>query len=99
MFGQQPKKVEDPPEFYYEAELLPRQRLALLDLIRTRLKGATAANRAFFQSIETELLGCRRVNMPLVRAHLPWAELEVEARRQGCSVFDLLWDRMGAADR
>lgn len=31
----------------------------------------------------------------LPRATLPWAELEAEAARQGCSVADVLFDRAG----
>ena len=91
MFPQK-KEPEKDPEFYYEVELLPKQRQALLDILRVRLKGATAANRAFFLGIETELLGCRRMNMPLIRERLPWAELEREAGRQGCTVVDLIYD-------
>jgi hypothetical protein len=35
----------------------------------------------------------------LRRARLPWAELEAEARRQGCSPADIFFDRAGTHPR
>ena len=36
-----------------------------------------------------------RADLPRRRARLPWAELEAEARRQGCSAADIFLDRAG----
>jgi hypothetical protein len=88
---QQPKEPED--DFYWEVELTPCQRKLMLDLIREGLPGATPAKRAALRLMETQVLGARRMNTALIRAHLDWAEIEAEARREGCSVPDKIWDR------
>ncbi len=36
-----------------------------------------------------------RAELQRRRARLPWAELEAEARRQGCSPADIFFDRAG----
>jgi hypothetical protein len=44
----------------------------------------------------TDQLNCAElVLLPLSRERLGWSEVERAAMEQGCSVTDVLWDRMG----
>ena len=48
----------------------------------------------FMQSIKHTLHGLRDQRR-VRRASLPWAQLEAEAARQGCSAADIFFDRAG----
>jgi hypothetical protein len=75
-----------------EIELTVAQWKFLSDVAhRERSRPKAKAARALWASIERELQLARR--MEGERARLPWRELEAEARRQGVSVIDVLFDR------
>ena len=44
------------------------------------------------------LLANLRRSLGIRMTRLPWAELEAEARRQGCSPADIFFDRAGQRD-
>lgn len=85
-----PKEKPEPEKHYFEIEVDPAQRIALLDLIRWRLRqtSTTAALSAFLKRLETEVLCARKMDMPLVRERLPWSL----ARERGCSEVELFED-------
>lgn len=78
----------DPPDFYYEIEVPPMLRLALLDVLR----GRNVRHQARI-ALERMVMEARRVDRPFSRARLPWQEIEEEAKRQGISPADVIWDR------
>jgi len=90
-WGPEKKKQEPPPEkFYFEVEVDPAQRIALLDLVRWRIAkgGTSAALRAYLKKLELEILCARRIDRPMIRERLPW-DL---ARERGCSEVELFED-------
>ena len=90
MFGYRPPadQPQPPAGFYFECEMTPVQRDQLLLL----LDGGAIPAPALAE-LSAAVHDSRRVEMPLYRTRLDWAELEREARRQGCSAADILWDR------
>lgn len=90
MFGYKPPANEPPKQasHYFETELTPIQRDALLLL----LDGGSVPEAALAE-LSAAVRDSRRIEMPLYRSRLDWGELEREARRQGCSAADILWDR------
>lgn len=91
----QPPAPSPEQEHYFEVEITPKQKFALLALVRARMKEASKAQSAFWRGLETTLVSSRRFDGRLLDAHLDWADLEAEAERQGVSAADVLWDRMG----
>lgn len=75
---------------YYEIELSPKLWMRLLDLLRGGKVHASTV-----KLIETQVMCARHVDLPLKVAGLDWAELEAEAKRQGVSPADILFDRAG----
>ena len=91
MWGSRHPKPEEPPKqaaHYFETEMTPIQRDQLLLL----LDGGQIPEAALAE-LSAAVRDSRRVEMPLYRTRLNWAELEREARRQGCSAADILFDR------
>ena len=90
MWGSRHPKPEPPKQasHYFEIEMTPVQRDQLLLL----LDGGAIPAPALAE-LSAAVHDSRRVEMPLYRTRLDWAELEREARRQGCSAADILWDR------
>ena len=86
--GRDPWEPPDPG--YYEVELTPMLRFALLDLCRGR-----RVRSDVLRALEMLTLEARKINRPFSRARLPWQEIEEEAARQGISVADVIWDRAG----
>ena len=90
MWGSRHPTPEPPKQasHYFECEMTPVQRDQLLLL----LDGGAIPAPALAE-LSAAVHDSRRVEMPLYRTRLDWAELEREARRQGCSAADILWDR------
>lgn len=85
MYGYMPPKAAS---HYFEVELTPVQRDALLLLLDGGHVPAGAV-----ADLAAAVRDARRIDAPLFRERLDWPELEREARRQGVSVIDILWDR------
>jgi hypothetical protein len=77
-------------EAYYEIEVTPMLRFALLDLIRGR-----RVRSDVLRVLEMLTLEARKIHRPFSRARLPWIEVEEEAARQGIGPADVIWDRAG----
>lgn len=80
----------EPQDHYFEVELTPSQRAALLLLLEG--KAITVRTR---NVIEDAVRDSRRVDMRLSRERLDWGGVEAEARRQGCSIADIIFDQRG----
>ena len=91
LFPMPPVKWEFPPDedHHWEVELTAAQRLALLDLILGKRK----PRREILKSLLEAVGKARRLEGPLLPGKLDWEEIEREAKRQGCSAADLIWDR------
>lgn len=90
------EKKRDPADHYFEVELTPRQRDALLAVVR-RGPHFEGLGRVESDELREALKSPRRVEGTLFREKLPWDDLEAEAERQGCSVVDVFFDRAGRA--
>lgn len=84
------RKKRDREETYWEIELTPGLRLALLEILRGNKKGKIT--QATSKLIENQVLAAREVDMPLPVGGLDWSDLEDEAARQGVGVLDILFD-------
>ena len=87
-----PVKWEFPPDdedHFFEVELTPALRLALLDLITGKRKPRVQVLKSLLEAVGK----ARRMDGPLLTDKLGWEEIEREAKRQGCSVPDLIFDR------
>jgi hypothetical protein len=93
MQGVKPDK-EDDDSFYYEIELTPRQRYALLDILNQRKRPPVRVTNSIIHAVAQ----ARHIGTKLLRERLDWKELEREAKRQGCSVVDILFDRAHASE-
>lgn len=90
-----PDLDEEPKdEHYYEVELTPIQRYALLDILNERKLPPVRITNSIINAVATG----RRIGTKLIRERLNWSELEGEARRQGVSVIDILFDRAKGKD-
>lgn len=87
-FGRPGADPPNDPDYYYEIEMPPMLRLALLDVIRGKQVRYQAR-----VALERLVMEARRVDRPFSRARLPWDEIEKEAQRQGIGPADVIWDR------
>jgi len=76
---------------YFELTVPPDLMVALGDLLEGKRVPGEAITR-----LQTVWQFGRRVKLPYAR--LPWGELELEAKRQGISEAEVLWDRARAKD-
>jgi hypothetical protein len=76
-------------ELYFEVEFRPEEVAILTDLLNGKHVPAYAIGR-----VRNALTHARM--MELSPTGLDWDEVEAEAEKQGCSVGDILWDRMSA---
>ena len=79
---------KEPPTYYYSLDLDPDCYLALLDLLENRKCPERAAKRIY-----TAVLAAQQLEGPMVK--LPWKSVRDEARRQGVSEADIVFDLMG----
>lgn len=84
-----PNRETDDKQSYFEVELTPRLRKALLNLIR-----GGEINEATLKLIETQVMCAREVDMALPAGMFDWNEIEAEAARQGVLITDIIFDRI-----
>jgi len=82
-------KPENPPDpdSYWQVDLTPPLRFALLDLVR----GKKTPPSSVLKALETAVMAAREMDLP--REVLDWAELEDEAERQGVDIMDVWFDK------
>lgn len=89
--GPNSRAREEAPKTHLEVEFTHRMRDALVAL----LEGEAGITESTKTLLLRQLKTAREIDQPLFAARLDWDELEAEAKRQGCDVLDVFWDRAG----
>jgi hypothetical protein len=87
-----PRTTEADLDHHYELDLYPHERAVLLKLLTDSEELGEKLRAHLIQKLD---LAKRQPGAPLPPVGLDWADIEEEARRQGCSEADVFFDLTG----
>lgn len=83
-----PRRPPEPPDHYYELDVLPVERALIRDALRAYVRSGTEQVRKdLIDKIET----ATRIDLPLGPA-IDWPAVDAECARSRRSLADLIWD-------